>query len=420
MNNTKRITLGEITVSIFDGKHGDCENMPGSGCYFISVKDLREYDIDYSEAREITPLDFAQNYIRTNLENGDTIYANTGDTIGKSLFVKNNSLVKKTSFQKSVATLKPDTKFVDPRYLYYLLKYETPRLRRAATGSGQKNLLLSTMRDFEVVIHDRKKQKNIVDVLGCVDDLIQNNIHICSELEAMAKTLHDYWFTQFDFPDDEGKPYRSSGGEMVWNEQLKREIPRGWEIGSVSTLLKIDNTSVDPLKLGSTIMEHYSIPAFDKDHSPTYEPACMIESGKYHVDKECILTSKLNPHFKRLWDPFCDTENAICSTEFIVYRPRKTWMRPFCYAVLNSDAFYAHMSSKAISSTGSRKRIQPDVSASFALAIPDDGTIRSFVAVYDPIMKKLKTLYKENRELQRLRDWLLPMLMNGQARVEKV
>lgn len=136
------------------------------------------------------------------------------------------------------------------------------------------------------------------------------------------------------------------------------------------------------------------------------------------VDPECILTSKLNPYFKRLWDPFCDTENAICSTEFIVYRPRTAWARPFCYAVLNSEAFYAHMVGKATASTGSRKRIQPDVSASFELAIPDEKTMHAFVELYAPIMEKQKALYKENCELTKLRDCLLPMLMNGQATVE--
>lgn len=184
MSNMKKTTLGEITLSIFDGKHGDCKDKQGSGYYFISVKDLRDYDIDYSNARQITESDFIQNYARTNLENGDTIYANTGDTIGKSLFVQNNPLACKTSFQKSVAILKPNTEYVEPRYLYYLMKYETQRLRRAATGSGQKNLLLSTMRDFELSIHDRERQKEIITVLGCIDDKIRCNKHINDNLAA--------------------------------------------------------------------------------------------------------------------------------------------------------------------------------------------------------------------------------------------
>ena len=150
-------------------------------------------------------------------------------------------------------------------------------------------------------------------MLYSMEQKIQINKRICTILESMAKTLYDYWFTQFDFPDENGKPYRSSGGEMIWNDQLKREIPKGWVIGAVSDLMKIENSSVNPQKLGNTVMEHYSIPAFDTDHNPAYEEANSIESGKYSVDPECILTSKLNPHFKRLWDPYCDTKNAICS-----------------------------------------------------------------------------------------------------------
>lgn len=309
---------------------------------------------------------------------------------------------------------------VDKLYLYYLFMTKSVRKQLSDSASGTKIRHTSPDKIYSVsvFIPDIATQKKNALLLYSIDKKIANNCLICAELEAMAKTLYDYWFTQFDFPNEEGKPYRSSGGEMVWNERLKREIPKGWEVGTVATLLKIDSTSVDPKKLGNTVMEHYSIPAFDENHNPAYEPAYMIESGKYYLDKECILTSKLNPRFKRLWDPFCDTENTICSTEFIVYRPLKSWMRPFCYAVLDSDAFYAHMTTNAIASTGSRKRIQPDVSAAFALSIPDEAIIRSFIAIYGPILEEQKNLYKENRELQQLRDWLLPMLMNGQARVE--
>lgn len=306
----------------------------------------------------------------------------------------------------------------DIDYVKYSLELSLQHLKRIAQGSQTKFLTMQILDSFRVVDIPYNAQRHLIGSIREVDSKISLNTCICAELESMAKTLYDYWFTQFDFPDENGKPYRSSGGEMVWNDQLNREIPKGWVIGAVSDLMKIENTSVNPQKLGNTVMEHYSIPAFDTDHNPAYEEANTIESGKYSVDPECILTSKLNPHFKRLWDPYCDTKNAICSTEFIVYRPRAAWTRPFCYAVLNSDAFYTHMAGKAISSTGSRKRIPPDVSASFVLATPDNKTMRAFVELYAPIMEKQKALYKENRELAKLRDWLLPMLMNGQAAVK--
>ena len=271
---------------------------------------------------------------------------------------------------------------VNPRWLYYYFlspEWSAFIANHTVKGSTVNRISVEDYPNYPIPLPERKTQDAVVEVLSTIDQKIDNNTNLCVKLESMAKTLYDYWFTQFDFPDENGKPYRSSGGEMVWNDQLKREIPKGWTPGTISSLMKIENTSVNPQKLGNALMEHYSIPAFDANHNPAYEEAGTIESGKYVVDPECILTSKLNPHFKRLWDPYCDTENAICSTEFIVYRPRTAWTRPFCYAVLNSEAFYAHMVGKATASTGSRKRIQPDVSASFELAIPDEKTMRAFV-----------------------------------------
>lgn len=323
---------------------------------------------------------------------------------------------KFNAYQRTYVITAKDGYDID--YIKYSLELSLQQLKRLAQGSQTKFLTMQILDSFNIADIPYEEQKELISSIREVDAKISVNKQICSELESMAKTIYDYWFTQFDFPNADGKPYRSSGGKMVWNDQLKREIPKGWSPDAISSLMKIDNTSVDPKKLGNTLMEHYSIPAFDIDHNPAYEEASTIESGKYAVDSECLLTSKLNPHFKRLWDPYCDTKNAICSTEFIVYRPKDLWTRPYCYAVLNSDAFYAHMSGKAIASTGSRKRIQPDVSASFELPIPDVSTMRAFVEIYGPIIEKQKALYKENRELTKLRDWLLPMLMNGQATVE--
>lgn len=357
-----------------------------------------------------------------SIKEGDILITRTSETIDElamsCVAVKDYPRATYSGFTKR---LRPKTAGI--AYHKYLAFYLRSQLfRKAVTNNAFMTLRASFNEDIfsflNLYLPEYKEQVKIGDMLYSMEQKIQLNKRICAELEAIAKTLYNYWFTQLDFPNAEGKPYRSSGGEMVWNDQLKREIPKGWTPGTISSLMKIENTSVNPQKLGNALMEHYSIPAFDANHNPAYEEAGTIESGKYVVDPECILTSKLNPHFKRLWDPYCDTENAICSTEFIVYRPRTAWTRPFCYAVLNSEAFYAHMVGKATASTGSRKRIQPDVSASFELAIPDEKTMRAFVELYAPIMEKQKALYKENCELTKLRDWLLPVLMNGQATVE--
>ena len=120
----------------------------------------------------------------------------------------------------------------DYRFLYYWLKNNYEQLRTLAAGV-RKNLNSDDIKSFPFPDVNVTEQTKIADVLSSIDNAIQNNNLICNELESMSKTLYDYWFTQFDFPNEEGKPYRSSGGAMEWNDQLKREIPKGWDIGNL-------------------------------------------------------------------------------------------------------------------------------------------------------------------------------------------
>ena len=304
-------------------------------------------------------------------------------------------------------------------FMHYIFTYIRQSIQNSVSGSIQDNINIEYLKSLDFKIPEKSYQDKIVSILSGLDEKIELNLKICSELEAMAKTLYDYWFVQFDFPNENGKPYRTSGGEMVWNEQLKREIPKGWKAIEYSELVDIENSSINPSSFGETVMEHYSIPAFDEDCMPAFDTADTIQSGKYRVLKETFLVSKLNPQFRRIWNPYCLTDNAICSTEFMVYKPKDITLRPICYAIANSDGFYNHMVSKAISSTGSRKRIQPDVSIKYSLAFPlDRFVVDRFCSHYGPITEKIKKTKLENYELKKLRDWLLPMLMNGQARVE--
>ena len=172
----KEYPLSAITKSITDGKHGDCNNQEKSGFYFISVKDIGKFAIDYSNARQITEDDFINSNKRTKLEVGDTIIANSGHTIGKMLFVDENPNVSKTTFQKSVAIIKPNKEIVSDRFLFYALLANVQRLRRAAVGSAQKNLLLDDMRKFKLKIYDDKKiQLKITEVLLALDEKLNHS-----------------------------------------------------------------------------------------------------------------------------------------------------------------------------------------------------------------------------------------------------
>lgn len=308
---------------------------------------------------------------------------------------------------------------VDLLYFYYwltsnnMLRILQSRAENRICSFPQ--ITFDLLGEYRVPIPEPKVQQKIATILKSIDLKIENNTKIAAELEAMAKTIYDYWFLQFDFPDENGKPYKFSGGKMVWNDELKREIPDGWNCKTLDFISKIETSSVTPQK--GCVYHHYSIPAFDEKHIPVTEYGDEIDSGKYKVPSNSILVSKLNPQFKRIWLVGNVSDNCICSTEFMPFVSLNNTTE-FLYETINSDAFYTYMVNSSSSSTGSRKRMQPELCGIFKIAYPeDDSIIRKFGSTVNAMLLKTAAIYKENQELASLLDFLLPMLMNGQVEV---
>jgi len=147
---------------------------------------------------------------------------------------------KFNAYQRTyVLTAKPNTNL---DYIYYSLKLELKRLKDKSQGSQTKFLTMPILNNIGIKELDLPEQQKIAAVLSALDAKIELNQRINAELESMAKTLYDYWFVQFDFPNEEGKPYKSAGGGMVWNEELKREIPLGWEVKKFADWIESDKS----------------------------------------------------------------------------------------------------------------------------------------------------------------------------------
>ena len=308
-----------------------------------------------------------------------------------------------------------DFKNNNPLYLYYLLK--NIDLTKVATSTGVPTLNRNFVYPITTTATaNLDEQNNIANILGAIDEKIENNNAISAKLESLAKTIYDYWFLQFEFPNEDGKPYKSSGGKMVWNEELKREIPEGWEVIHLSDIATIKTDGINPMDNPTLEYIHYSIPAFDETHFPVKELGESINSGKYIVPENAILVSKLNPQFKRIWDPVECGDNCICSTEFIPFVPKDKY-RGYLYSVLNSDPFQQYMIACSSSSTGSRKRMQPELCGSFPFASPqkEDPIIAKMSSLISGILMMNRKIVIETQQLTSLRDFLLPLLMNGQV-----
>ena len=290
-------------------------------------------------------------------------------------------------------------------------------ISRYISGSAQPKLSQEGMRKIVVEVPDVQEQRRIGLLLRCLDRKIALNRRKIATLEKMAKEIYDYWFVQYDFPDANGRPYKSSGGEMVYSPELKREIPKGWRSSSLGEIMQIERKTVDPSSIPDQVIVHYSIPAFDENMYPAFCCASEIQSSKFKIDSEVVLLSKLNPKFKRIWDPPVIGEYSLCSTEFIVCKAKQPRDKPFIFEVLNSDSVQRYMIDGASSSTGSRSRFAAELLPDFPLAIPPQSVIDSFTRIAKLSHTQIKKLRIDITRLTTLRDFLLPLLMNGQARI---
>lgn len=308
----------------------------------------------------------------------------------------------------------------NPVYLLHALtsEYVQTQIRRIDTrGSIVSNIDLDTLRELEIPIIDG--QEEAADLLDSISRKIETNTKVIAELESLARTIYDYWFTQFDFPDEHGNPYRSSGGTMVYSELPNCNIPSGWIIKPLGNSAQQCTEGITPNHYPDKTFEYYSIPDFDAAGAPSHMLGKDIQSGKYKITSKDLLLSKLNPQFPRLWDPFCNSSDSICSTEFIVLRPLIDFDKPWFWSVLGSKKFQAFMISNAVSSTGSRSRIHPETVLAYLIPLPPEPIRKQYANKIDPILLSMKKAKQETILLTSLRNWLLPLLMNGQATINK-
>ncbi|MBN2793056.1 MAG: restriction endonuclease subunit S [Desulfuromonadales bacterium] len=319
-----------------------------------------------------------------------------------------------------------------PAYVYYTLLNNYKLLRNAAGGSTALPLLNKS--DFDLltlIIHSNKEeQQKIADVLSVLDAKIDCNNRINAELEAMAKTLYDYWFVQFDFPFDfaQGKPdaickpYKSSGGKMVYNPILKREIPVGWKDGTLDNLGQIVGGSTPSTKNPANFTAN-GTPWITPNDLSNNQGNKFITRGAQDVSNEGFKDSSLKKYpagTVLLSSRAPIGYMAIARTEvttnqgFKSFTPTNGFSTAFIYYTVKNSL-------KAITqyASGSTfKEVSASVLKTVKISLPEPKVVDQFSKSVELIFKRQDLLEQENQHLTQLRDWLLPMLMNGQVTVK--
>lgn len=396
-----RVKLGDFIEQYGDGIHGTPNYDDNGMYYFVNGNNLINGRIQITdETLKVTEEEYEK--IKRPLSDNTLLLSINGTlgrvavyngekiALGKSacyLNIKNN---KNKYFVKGVLDTQEFQKYI----------------QLVAHGSTIKNLAPSQVVEYEFNSPNEGGQEKIAFLLKLIDDKIDNNNEINTQLEAMARTIYDYWFLQFDFPDESGKPYKSSGGKMVWNEELKKELPEGWRVGNLSEIASITMGSSPK---GESLNE-------DKDGITFYQGKTdfgyRFPMARVYT-KSPIRYAEVNDILLSVRAPVGDMNITVekCCIGRGLAAIHSHYQSFLFYLMLRNQHQFDKYNNKGTTFGA----ITKDELIGLRVVIPNEAIIKTFDNKISDLDKRIFSNELQNQELISLRDFLLPLLMNGQV-----
>jgi len=424
MSEWKPAKLGDIAEMCL-GKMLDKEKNRGELQPYLANLNVRWGGFDLSN---LSTMRFEENESeRYGLRSGDLVVCEGGEP-GRCAIWRGE--VPEMKIQKAIHRVRTNKNYSNEFVFYrFLLGGRSGELTKYFIGSTIKHLTGFYLKQVEFKFPPLVDQNRIAGVLAVLDAKIALNHLINAELEGMAKLLYDYWFVQFDFPISAaqaaamgktrlaGKPYRSSGGKMTHHPTLKREIPKGWESGTAKDLF-IFNPTIS-IKKGA-VAAYLDMDALPTSGFMTKQIQRKEFNGGTKFTNGDVLVARITPCLENgktgLVGLLADGEMAFGSTEFIVLRGRNMPLSGFGCCLSRSD-YFRKFAIGNMTGTSGRKRLEAPILEKLPLSIPPTEILSEFEQICSPLFTLMTEHTQENQELTTLRDWLLPMLMNGQVRV---
>lgn len=399
----KRVKLGEI-ASLKTGPFGtqfSAKEYVSSGIPVINVKNIG-YGQIITDGLEYVSEDTKTRLSEHVLQTGDIVFGRKG-SVDRHAYISDEyagwvqgSDCIRLRFQTGINT----------RYVSHFLKldYVKKQINHSAVGSTMASLNTDILRNLEILIPELEVQNEIENALSLLEEKIKLNSRTSTELESLAKTIYDYWFLQFEFPNEEGLPYKSSGGKMVWSEELKREIPEGWNTTTIGDITICHDSKRIPLKSkersfrkgtypyygATTVMDYIDEYIFDGDYVLLAEDGSVMDDKGYPIIQRITGKTWVNNHAHVL-EPI---RGYNCKALMLLLK----------------DVPVVKIKTGSIQ----MKITQENLNRYNILDIPIKY-LSKITPILEDIDKLQLKLIGENRELAALRDWLLPMLMNGQV-----
>ena len=397
MGNWKTCTIADLGMVVGGATPStkEAENYDGGTIAWITPKDLAGYSERFIShgKRDIT--ETGLHSCSAQMMPRHSVLFSSRAPIGY-VAIAENELCTNQGFKSVVPNENTDYMF-----LYYLLLNNRQRIQHMGSGTTFKEVSGKTMRSIEVRVPESKEEQiRISSILATIDDKIEENERINKNLFQQAQSIYSAWFEQF----------------LLYNGKM----PSNWHIGTIRDIADITTNSFNPQKNPGVMLEHYSIPAFDEQHFPVFELSDNVKSNKYILTNNSVLASKLNPDTKRVWRPMCLSENAVCSTEFIVFESKDPEHKDFLFSIIDSQPFSDWMCAHTTGSTNSRQRTTPSTTLDFKIAVPPDDVVDEFCSTVAPMYDLISQNLLENQRFSSLRDQLLPKLMTGEIDVSNI
>ncbi|MGH8147555.1 MAG: restriction endonuclease subunit S [Rhodanobacteraceae bacterium] len=394
--------LQRLCTAITDCHHST-PNWAESGWIVVRSENIKRGRISLNNVSYSDEATFQQRISRSVPEPGDLIVTREAP-MGEVGMIPDGV---RCCLGQRLVLVKPNPSEVDRYYLLYAMQSDFVQKQIRAsdeTGSTVSNLRIPALKELSIPLLDRADE--IGAVLAALDAKIDLNNRINAELEALAKTIYDYWFVQFDFPDAHGRPYKSSGGAMVWNDIPKREIPAGWCGDSLGNIVENLDSKRVPLSKQQREQRPGSVPYYGATGLMGYVDDFLFDEELLLLAEDgSVVDIRGKVVLQRIWG------KAWVNNHAHVLRPRSGWTVDLLYHALR-DVPAIRMMSGSI-----QKKITQDNLNAIRILVAPDPIRRSLAQILRSLSERQKNASKESGRLTRLRDWLLPLLMNGQVRV---
>lgn len=408
MSNFTFQTLKSVSIAIIDCPHST-PVWTESGKLVIRNFNIKSGKLNLNEKYYTNEQTFVDRTRRAKPEPGDLIITREAP-MGEVCQIPNGI---ECCLGQRMVLIKPDLKVISNKYLLYAIQSEFVQKqinKSNKTGSIVSNLRIPDLENLLIPRISTENEINTGNILSTLDTKIELNNRINAELEAMAKTLYDYWFVQFNFPNSIGKPYKTSGGRMVYNDKLKREIPEGWEVKEMFNLIIKNNVKYD-----------YQVDGFDTIDLSVMPSSTMCLNNRnnsskfntnlFYLKKFDILFGAIRPYLLKAG--FAPFDGLVTGTVHSFRSIKQEYYNFALLTMIQESVFkYAIANSK-----GTKMPV-----------IGSDDLLGYKVAFNEEIINKFNFYFSfrelianninENQKLTELRDWLLPMLMNGQVKVK--